>query len=45
MTPKIKQPGSNGDELETRACSQKMEENNILHRTNVRATTLLEICI
>lgn len=33
MAPKITQPGSNGDEPETQARSQKMEENNILHRT------------
>ena len=33
MAPKITQPGSKGDELETWAHSQKMEENNILHRT------------
>lgn len=33
MAPKITQPRSNGDELETLAHSQKMEENNILHRT------------
>lgn len=35
MASKITQPGSNGDELETlaRSRSQKMEENNVLHRT------------
>lgn len=33
IASKITQPRSNGDELETLACFQKMEENNILHRT------------